>query len=62
MSELELKVHEHYCEQLKAEADIHKTISGVIDLISALREEVKSLRTDVDKLIENSQGSLKKTA
>ena len=41
---------------MNAISDVNKTISGVLDLIEAMREEMKSLRTDVDKLIENNNG------
>ena len=49
-----LKTH---CETLDSITDVWQTISGLLDLIEAQREEIKSLRTDVDKLIENNGGS-----
>ena len=62
LTELKNEVRENYRELLKSDIDIHETINGILDLIGTIREEMKSLRVDVDKLIENSQGSLKKTA
>lgn len=59
MNELEaLKtdVDKKYCELLKNDTDIQTTISGILDLMKDMRDEMKSLRTDVDKLIENNQG------
>ena len=47
---------EELCERLKSDTDIHKTINGILDLIGNMREEMVSLRTDVDKIIENMQG------
>lgn len=49
-----LKTH---CDTLDSITDVWQTISGLLDLIEAQREEIKSLRTDVDKLIENNGGS-----
>ena len=56
LNEIRMDIHNKYCELTKNDADIHKTISGVLDLIDAMREEMKSLRIDVDKLIENNNG------
>ena len=56
LNEIKMDIHNKYCELTQSDTEIHKTISGVLDLISAMREEMKSLRTDVDKLIENNQG------
>lgn len=54
--EIKKDIHEKYGELMNQTVDINKTISGVLDLIDAMREEMVSLRTDVDKLIENNQG------
>jgi len=54
--EIKAEIHEKYCELLKAQTEIHKTINNVLDLIDAMKEEMKSIRVDVDKLIENNQG------
>lgn len=54
--EIKRDIHEKYGELMNQTVDINKTISGVLDLIDAMREEMVSLRTDVDKLIENNQG------
>ena len=55
-SELKNDVDRKYCELLKNDTDIQKTISGILDLLKDMRDEMKSLRTDVDKLIENNNG------
>lgn len=56
LNEIKMDIHEKYCELLKGQTEIHKTINNILDLIDAMRKEMKSLRTDVDKLIENNQG------
>ena len=48
LSEIKTDIHN--------ETDIQKAISGILDLLGDMREEMKSLRTDVDKLIENNNG------
>lgn len=50
------EVHKKYCELMEQNKNTNQTICEVLDLISAMRDEMKSLRTDVDKLIENNQG------
>ena len=52
-------VQEIHNEHLENEIAIQKTISGILDLIESMREDIKSLRIDVDKLIENSCGCRK---
>lgn len=59
MNKLEQKINENNRQRLQDEIDIQKTIGGVIELIESMREDIKSLRTDVDKLIENSCGCRK---
>lgn len=56
IQELQKDIHNKYCETMNTISDTNKTISNVLDLIEAMREEMKSLRTDVDKLIENNNG------
>lgn len=56
IQELQKDIHNKYCETMNAISDVNKTLIGVLDLIEAMREEMKSLRTDVDKLIENNNG------
>ena len=56
LSEVKRDIHKKYCELLKMHTETNKTISEVLDLISEMRKEMTSLRTDVDKLIENNQG------
>ena len=56
LSEVKMDIHNKYCELIKNDTDIQKTISGILDLIGDMREEITSLRTDVDKLIENNGG------
>ena len=56
LSEIKMDIHNKYCELIKNDTDIQKTISGILDLLGSMREEMKSLRTDVDKLIENNNG------
>lgn len=50
-------VSKNHCDTLESITDVWQTINGLLDLIEAQREEIKSLRTDVDKLIENNGGS-----
>ena len=59
MNILEHKFNENNRQRLQDEIDIQKTIGGVIELIESMREDIKSLRTDIDKLIENSCGCRK---
>ena len=56
LNEIRMDIHNKYCELTKNDTDINKTISDILDLIGAMREEMESLRTDVDKLIENNNG------
>ena len=56
LSEIKIDIHNKYCELVKNDTDIHKTISGILDLLGDMRKEITSLRTDVDKLIENNNG------
>ena len=56
LREIKMDIHEKYCELLRGQTDTHKTINSILDLIGEMREEMKSLRTDVDKLIENNNG------
>ena len=57
IKELREEIHKKYCELMEAEKRTNETLSGILDLISLMRGEIKSLRTDVDKLIENNGGS-----
>lgn len=43
-------------EQIRVNIDLYKTISDIWSVLKEFSTEMKSLRTDVDKLIENSQG------
>ena len=56
LNEIKMDIHEKYCELLQGQTEIHKTINNILDLINGMRKEMKSLRTDVDKLIENNNG------
>ena len=56
LSEIKMDIHNKYCELIQNDTDIQKTISGILDLLGDMRKEMKSLRTDVDKLIENNNG------
>lgn len=56
LKEIKEDIHKKYCELIEAEKRTNKTLSGILDLIGDMRAEMKSLRTDVDKLIENNQG------
>jgi len=56
LSEVKLDIHKKYCELVKSVTETNKTISEILDLIGDMRKEMASLRTDVDKLIENNQG------
>lgn len=59
MQYLEQKIQELNSQHLEAETDIYKTIRGILDLIESMQEDIKCLRTDVDKLVENSCGCRK---
>ena len=52
-------IQEIHNEHLENELSIQKSISGILELIESMREDIKSLRIDVDKLIENSCGCRK---
>lgn len=56
LSEIKMDIHNKYCELMKNDTDVQKTISGILDLLEGMREDINSLRTDVDKLIENNNG------
>ena len=56
LSEVKIDIHNKYCELIQNITETNKTISGILDLIGDMREEITSLRTDVDKIIENMQG------
>ena len=56
LSEVKMDIHNKYCELIKSDTNIQKIISDILDLIGDMREEITSLRTDVDKLIENNGG------
>lgn len=56
LSEIKMDIHNKYCELMKNDTDTQKTISGILDLLCDMRKEMTSLRTDVDKLIENNNG------
>lgn len=56
LSEIKMDIHNKYCELMKNDTDIQKTISGILDLLEGMRKDINSLRTDVDKLIENNNG------
>lgn len=43
-------------EQIETNTDLYKSISEIWSVLKDFAAEMKSLRTDVDKLIENSQG------
>lgn len=51
-------VNEKYCELMNMNKEIHITISNVLDLISLMEKEMKSIRTDLNKLIENNNGGV----
>lgn len=53
---LHMELHNKYCELLENDTNTQRTISGILDLIGEMRGEIKSLRVDVDKLIENNNG------
>ena len=53
---LHTELHNKYCELLENDTNTQRTISGILDLIGEMRGEIKSLRVDVDKLIENNNG------
>lgn len=53
---LRMDIHKKYCELIENDTSTQKMLGGILDLIGAMREEMKSLRTDVDKLIENNGG------
>lgn len=56
LNEIKMDIHEKYCEMMEQTTNINKAMCDVLDLIGALRAEIVSLRTDVDKLIENNNG------
>ena len=56
LSEVKLDIHNKYCELTEAITKTNKTIGEILDLVGDMRKEIVSLRTDVDKLIENNQG------
>ena len=56
LSEIRMDIHNKYSELIQNDTITQKTISGILDLLGDMREEIKSLRTDVDKLIENNNG------
>lgn len=56
ISELRMEIHNKYCELMEAEKRTNETLDGILNLIRLMRGEMKSLRTDVDKLIENNNG------
>ena len=56
LEQLKTDIHNKYCELMEAEERTNKTLSGILDLIGNMRKEIVSLRTDVDKLIENNGG------
>lgn len=56
LSEIKMDIHNKYCELIQNDTDIQKTISGILDLLEGMRKDINSLRTDVDKLIENNNG------
>lgn len=53
---LRMDIHKKYCELIEIDTSTQKMLGGILDLIGDMREELKSLRTDVDKLIENNGG------
>lgn len=59
LNELELRLLKEVAESSKETQDIWVAFENVADLFSSLYKDLKSLRTDVDKLIENSCGSRK---
>lgn len=56
LSEIKMDIHKKYCELMKANSVTNEAISNILALIGDIRKEMKSLRTDVDKLIENNNG------
>ena len=56
IKELREEIHKKYCELMKANSVTNEAISNILDLIGDMRKEIVSLRTDVDKLIENNNG------
>lgn len=59
---LRMDIHKKYCELIENDTSTQKMLDEILDLIGAMREEMKSLRTDVDKLIENNGGCYGRTA
>lgn len=53
---LKNEFHAKYRELLEYGDRNVKAITVILDTLELLRSEIKSLRTDVDKLIENNQG------
>lgn len=43
-------------EEMKTFTDVYKTLSRIWSEMREMKSEIISLRTDIDKLIENNQG------
>ena len=56
---LELKASEQTTDVYKELSDIWKQIGTLADIVRELNKEVSELRTDVNKLVENSCGCRK---
>jgi len=56
IKELREEIHNKYRELLGNDDRNVKTLTVILETLELLRGEVKSLRTDVDKLIENNNG------
>ena len=54
--EIKEDIHKKYCERMEAENRINETLNSVLNLLGDMRKEMTSLRTDVNKLIENNNG------
>jgi hypothetical protein len=56
LSEIKMDIHNKYCELIEYGDRNVKAITVILDTLELLRSEINSLRTDVDKLIENNNG------
>lgn len=56
LESLRMDIHKKYCELIENDISTQKMLDKILDLIGDMRKEMKSLRTDVDKLIENNGG------
>lgn len=56
VDELEIEVLRNNSNVQEENAKIWETFNKVLDFLSDVRKDIASLRTDVDKLIENNNG------